>query len=211
MSSSPIGFGKNVCLRSQFYYMKKYLLGFFFILLFTGAVFAQTLDKRVEKIRAFYDEIAEKARAAEEEDDQGEFGELVMNELVINKRGHQWRAVGNYVLTYKFFYRGGDSEEHLYPDELVMVKVRQNISSRSYYQEFLYDKSGALIFYFMKPENDEEVPAERRVYFSAGKAIRIIDADKKRDKLTLKDAATVKGVTQDSIKIKDIFVKSIKL
>ncbi|HEV7644328.1 MAG TPA: hypothetical protein VGO50_10335 [Pyrinomonadaceae bacterium] len=179
------------------------------MLLFAGAISAQTVDKTVEKIRAVYDEIAEKARAAEEEDDQGEFGELVMNELAINKRGHQWRAVGNYVLTYKFFYRGGDSEEHLYPDEL--VKVRQNISSRSYYQEFLYDKSGALIFYFQKAENDEQVPAERRVYFSIGRAIRLIEADRKRDRLTVKDAATIKEIMQDNIKIKDIFVKSIKL
>ncbi len=191
--------------------MKKYLPGFFLILLFAGAVSAQTVEKTVEKIRAAYDEIAEKARAAEEEDDQGEFGELVMNELVINKRRHQWRAVGNYVLTYKFFYRGGDSEEHLYPDELVMVKVRQNISSRSYTREFLYDKSGALIFYFMKAENDEEVPAERRVYFSAGKAMRILDADKKRDKLTAKDVAAVREIMQNSARIRDLFARSIKL
>ena len=194
--------------------MKKHLLGFLVILFFSGAVSAQTVDKAVEKIRVIYHEVAEKARAAEEEDDQGEFGELVMNELAVNKRRHQWRAVGNYVLTYKFFYRlkgGGDSEEHLYPDELVMVKVQKNISSRAYWEEFLYDKSGALIFYFQKAENDEEVPVERRIYFSLGKAVRIIEDKKSRDKLTVKDASTVKQVTQDSIRIKDIFVRSIKL
>jgi len=191
--------------------MKKYLIGFIFLLFLASVIPAQTIDKTVEKIRAYYNEIAEKARAAEEEDDQGEFGDLVMNELVINKRRHQWRAVGNYVLTYKFFYRGGDSEAHLYPDELVMVKVKKEISSRTYFEEFLYDKSGALVFYFQKAENDEQSPAERRVYFSLGKAVRIIEDEKKRDKLTVKDLATIKEIAQDSVKIKDIFIKSIKL
>jgi hypothetical protein len=29
------------------------------------------------------------------------------------------------------------------------------MSDRRYYQEFLYDKTGALIFYFLKAEEDE--------------------------------------------------------
>jgi hypothetical protein len=191
--------------------MSKYFCLIFIFSLLAFSASAQTTEKTVEKIRTIYNEISEKVRAAEEEDDQGEFGELVMNELVINKRRHEWRAVGNYILAYKFFYRGGDSEAHLYPDELVMVKVRKEISSRSYLQEFLYDKSGALVFYFQKAENDVQPPAERRVYFSLGKAIRIIEDDKKRDKLIVKDAATVKEIAQDSARIKDIFIKSIKL
>lgn len=191
--------------------MKKHLNGFLLLLFFVAALPAQTVDKTVEKIRAVYNEAAEKARAAEEEDDQGQYGDLVMNELVINKRRHQWRAVGIYDLTYKFFYRGGDSEAHLYPDELVMVKVQKRISSRTYAEEFLYDKTGALIFYFQKSEGDEEIPAERRVYFFLGKAVRIVEDDKKRDKLTVKDAVTVKEILQSSIRIKDIFTKSIKL
>ncbi len=190
--------------------MKKYLIGLILVLFAASMVSAQT-DKTVEKIRAVYSEISEKARAAEEEDDQGEFGDLVMNELVINKRRHQWRAVGSYFLTYKFFYGGGDSEAHPYPDELVMVKVRKEISSRTYSEEFLYDNKGALIFYFQKAENDPQPAAERRVYFSLGKAIRIVEDDKKRDKLTIKDLATVKQIATDSARIKDIFIKSIKL
>ncbi len=191
--------------------MSKFFCFIFLLSLLGFSVFAQTTEKTVEKIRAYYNEISEKAKAAEEEDDQGEFGELVMNELVINKRRHQWRAVGNFVLTYKFFYRGGDSETRLYPDELVMVKVQREVSSRRYAEEFLYNKTGALVFYFQKAEGDEEVPAERRVYFSLGKAIRIIEDEKKRDKLNLKDTSTVKQIIQDSARIKDIFTRSIKL
>ena len=191
--------------------MKNYLLAILFLLIGAFGVPAQTTDKTVEKIRTYYNEITEKARAAEEENDQGEFGDLVMNELVINKRRHQWRAVGIYELSYKFFYRGGDSEAHLYPDELVLVKVKKDISSRSYTEEFLYDKNGALVFYFQKAENDDQMPVERRIYFSLGKAVRIVEDEKKRDKPTVKDAATVKEIMADSAKIKEIFNGSIKL
>ena len=85
--------------------MKNTLFALFFALLPPFSSLAQTIDKTVEKIRAYYNEVSEKAKAAETEDDQGEFGDLIMNELVINKRGHQWRAVGQFRETYKFFYK----------------------------------------------------------------------------------------------------------
>jgi len=90
-------------------------------------------------------------------------------------------------------------------------KVKKDISSRSYTEEFLYDKNGALVFYFQKAENDDQMPVERRIYFSLGKAVRIVEDEKKRDKPTVKDAATVKEIMADSAKIKEIFNGSIKL
>lgn len=193
--------------------MKKQIYSLAFILLLSIGVSAQTTDKAVEKIRTFYTDIAEKARACENEDDQGEFGDLFMNELVINKRKHQWRAVGQHILTYKFFYQmtPGDREDHMYPDQLVMVKVESKISDRTYNEEYLYSAAGALMFYFQKAENDAQSPTERRVYFSGIKAIRVVEDGKTRDKLTVKDAATVKEITAESTKIKEIFVRSIKL
>lgn len=180
------------------------------LLVFTvSALFAQTVDKTVDKISAYYTEVSEKAKAAETEDDQGEFGELVMNELVINKRGHQWRAVGQFRETYKFFYKTtGDS---MYPETLVMVVVERKVSDRSYTEEYLFNEKGALVFYFQKAENDTSVPAERRVYFNLGKAIRIVEDQKKRDRLTVANAATVKEILAQSAKIKDLFMRSIKL
>ncbi len=174
-------------------------------------VTAQTTDKTVEKIRTFYIDIAEKARLCETDDDRGQYGELFMNELVVNKRNHQWRAVGIHNLTYKFFYRGGDTEQHMYPDQLVLVKVERRESNRTYTEEYLYSEAGVLMFYFQKAENDDQTPTERRVYFSGIKAIRIIEDGKPRDKLTAKDATTVKEITTESTKIKEIFVRSIKL
>ncbi len=191
--------------------MKKQIYSLAFLLLLSVCISAQTADTAVEKIRTFYTDIAEKARLCETDDDRGEFGELFMNELVVNKRNHQWRAVGIHNLTYKFFYRGGDSEEHMYPDRLVMVKVERRESNRAYKEEYLYSDAGVLMFHFQKAENDDQAPAERRVYFSGIKAIRITEDGKTRDKLSAKDTATVKEITAESIKIKEIFVRSIKL
>lgn len=192
--------------------MKKRTAACFFLLLFSVSGLAQSVDKTVEKIRSQYTDIAEKARLCEDnESDAGEIGALFMNELVINSRGHQWRAVGTHVLTYKFFYTGGDTEQRMYPDELVMVKAERKESNRVYNEEFLFSQSGALMFYFQKAENDGDVPAERRVYFSDVRPIRIIEDGKTRDKLNAKDLTTVREITSTSARIKAIFARSIKL
>ncbi len=164
----------------------KMQIAFVSCFLFTALGVSAQTGKTVETIRKYYTTVAEKARLADTDEDQGQYGDLVMNELVINKRGHQWRAVGIFGETYKFFYRGGDSEAHMYPDQLVMVKVERRVSNRNYLEEFVYDKAGRLIFYFQKAENDDQVPAERRVYFSGVKAIRIVEDGKTRDRLAAK-------------------------
>jgi len=175
----------------------------------TSSVYAD--DKAIERIRVYYGDVAAKAKACEADDDQGEFGELVMNTLTVNSRRHQWRAVGIYGQTYKFFYKGGDSEDHLYPDQLVFVKVERKESNRTYTEEYLYSGAGVLTFYSQKAENDDQLPVERRVYFSGAKAIRVVEDAKSRDRMTVKDAATTKAVTAASVKIKDLFLRSIKL
>jgi len=191
--------------------MKKQISGVLVLLLLSICVSAQTNDKTVEKIRTYYTDIAEKARLCEIDDDRGQFGELFMNELVVNKRNHQWRAVGIHNLSLKFFYRGGDSEKHMYPDRLVMVKAERKESNRVYNEEYLYSDAGVLMFYFQKAENDDQTPGERRIYFSGIKPVRIIEDGKTRDKLTAKDGAVVKEITSQSAKIKEMFSRSIKL
>lgn len=191
--------------------MKKEILCVSIILLVGLGVSAQTVEKSVEKIRSVYKDVAEKARLAETDTDRGETGELVMNELTINKRNHQWRAVGIYRQTYKFFYQGGNSEEHLYPDQLVMVKAERKVSDRTYSEEFLFSETGELLFYFQKAENDKTVPSERRVYFAGIRPIRVVDDGKTSDRLAIKAAASIKDIVAESAKIKELFVKSIKL
>jgi hypothetical protein len=189
--------------------MKNTLFALFVLLLTVPVISAQATDKTVERIRAFYNEVSGKAKAAETEDDQGEFGDLIMNELVINKRGHQWRAVGRFRETYKFFYKTWG--ETMYPETLVLVTVERKVSDRSYAEEYLYNEKGALLFYFQKAENDTEVPGKRSVYFNLGKVIRIVEGEKKRVRLTAAGAAAVKDVLSESGKITALFKGSIKL
>ena len=192
------------------YRMKKQILA---ILVLAGvSISAQTTEKAVEKIRTHYTSVAEKARLCENDADGGEYGEFFLNELVVNKRSHQWRAVGRHVLTYKFFYkvREGDSEEHMYPDQLVLVKTERKESNRTYTEEFLYSDRGFLMFYLRRAENDEQSPTERRVYFSGIRPIRITEDGKVRDKLNSKDAVTVKAIRSQSTKVVEIFNRSIK-
>lgn len=183
------------------------------ILLIVILVFAVNagLGQTIEAIKKRYAEIAEKARLCETDDERGKYGELVMNTLAINSRNHQWRAVGIYRPTYKFFYRGGDTEQHLYPDKLVFVKSERRVSNRTYNEEFLFSDAGVLMFYFQKAENDDQVPAERRVYFTQAKAMRIIEDQTTRSRLTAKDLTLAKEILSQSRNIKDLFNRSIKL
>lgn len=191
--------------------MKTKLTIIAFLLLLSVGISAQSIDKTVESIRKRYQDIAEKARDCETDEERGQYGELFMNTLTVNSRNHQWRAVGIHQLSYKFFYAGGDSEKHMYPDRLVFVKTERRESNRNYSEEFLYTDAGVLMFHFQKAENDDQVPAERRVYFSGSKAVRVIEDGKVRDRLTAKDVQTVRDVTRSNARIKDLFIRSIQL
>ena len=197
--------------RSVLFYMKNQIVFVSFFLLAVLTVSAQSPNKAVESIRKAYSDAAEKARLAETDDEHGEIGEFVMNELTINSRHHQWRAVGIYGHNFKFFYQGGNSEAHLYPDELVMVKTDRTVSSRKYIEEYLFDSRGRLIFYLQKAENDDMVPAERRLYFDASRAVRIIEDGRTRDKLTAADLRTAREVQAAAVKLRDVFNRTINL
>ena len=49
------------------------------------------------------------------------------------------------------------------------------------------------------------------MYFALGKAVRIIEDAKTRDRLSAKDLATIKDILADSVKIKAVFKQSIGL
>jgi hypothetical protein len=194
--------------------MKKFSLIMLFVALLSINVQAQSIEKSVEKIRSYYNEVGKKIDFIEQGGEQGMYGELVCNELTVNKYERSWPAVGNYKSSYKFFYEfsGGDEtkDPNPYPDRLVKIVVQSSMSTRSYYQEFLYDKTGALVFYYLKA-NENETPKETRVYFGGGKAIRIISDGKTRDKLTIDDLKTAREVLQKSAQVKELFNKSLKL
>ena len=193
--------------------MKK--LFFVFLLLgFVNVAEAQTVEKSVETIRSFYNEVGKKVEFIEQGGEHGNYGELVCNELIVNKYEHSWPAVGFYKVSYKFFYEysGYDpiKDPNPYPDRIVKIVEKSEISVRRYYQEFLYDQTGALVFCFLKAE-EEERPKETRVYFSAGRAIRFVEGEKKRDNLTVEDMKAVREILQKSSRVKEIFTKSLTL
>lgn len=188
------------------------ILSVILILLSATCISAQSTVKTIESIEKRYADIAAKAKACETDDDQGEYGELFMNTLSINNRNHQWRALGIYGQTFKFFYRTvGDDEKRLYPDQLVFVKVERKESNRTYTEQYLYSDVGLLVLYSQQSENDDRSPSERRLYFSAAKPLRIIEDGKARDKLNAEDMANVKDIRSQSGKVVEIFNRSINL
>lgn len=183
--------------------MKRYVFVIALVLFaFVNFARAQTVEKSVENIRNFYDEVSKEVESTEQGGEEGNYGGFVCNELSINKYEHSWPASGRYRISYKFFYEFGEHD-----DKIVKIVSQSDVSSRHYYHEFLYDETGALIFYFLKAE-EGETPKETRVYFSAGKAIRFIEGEKKRDKLTTEDMKNVREVLKKSAQVKEIFTKS---
>lgn len=182
------------------------------VLAFSAAtVSAQNIANSIRSIDERYKDIAAKALACETDDEQGEYGPLVMNTLSINSRSHQWRAVGIYGQTYKFFYQGGDDEKDLYPNKLVFVKTESRVSDRKYREEYLFSDKGDLQYFVRVSENDEQTPKEVRIYTEGMRALRIVENGKVRDKLNADDVRTEAEVRRNAAKLRDLFSRSIAL
>jgi len=186
----------------------------FFVLTFALSAFtisAQSVANSIRSIDDRYKDIAAKATACETDDEQGEYGPLVMNTLFINSRSHQWRAVGIYGQSFKFFYQGGDNEKNLYPNQLVFVKVERKESNRVYREEYLFSDKGDLQFYLRTAENDEQTPKELKIYTEAMRALRIVENSKSRDKFNSADVKAEAEARRSAAKIRELFIKSIAL
>ena len=197
--------------------MKLKVTSILLILLSGVVISAQTpTDKTVTAIRRSYDTVSAQAKLVESDDEQGEIGPLVVNELTINSRAHQWRAVGIYRQTYRFFYKGGDDEKHMYPDQLVLVKRESVISAQTNIEEYFFDDAGNLIFHKQNYVNVDNGPTLREVFFvpkkdSLPKAVRIIENKKARDKFSPLDRDVIKDILKVSEKLKDTFDRSINM
>ncbi|MGE3465900.1 MAG: hypothetical protein AB7J13_03115 [Pyrinomonadaceae bacterium] len=192
--------------------MRKLTFCTFFILFAVAFASAQQVDQTVESIRKLYTDVAEKARLCETDDEQGKIGALVMNELTINTRDHEWRAVGKYRDGYRFFYMGGDDEDHLYPDQLVFVKRKNEISARSSSEEYLFDEAGRIVFHRHNYVDVNKGLTVREVYFSAvRKPLRVVENGKARDKFSTLDSDVASDILKSAEKLKDLFSRSIKL
>ena len=183
-------------------------IGLLILLLFAATTSAQqSVDKQIEQIRKTYTELSEKIATTEKDEESGKTSNLAVNELVINKLDRSWAAVGIFRITYRFYYQ--NKEEEPYPTELVKVTRNAEISARKYFEEFVYDSSGSLIFYFERSE-DDDAPFERRIYFAKGKPIRIIEDKAARDRFTKDDLSKIDEILERSSNASEIFIHSIK-
>jgi hypothetical protein len=124
--------------------------------------------------------------------EQGFEGSLYQNQVVINKNGKSWPAVGRYADTVNFWY--DDDPNHLPAAErplknvLLKVNTSRHASALFSQSEFLY-KDGHLLFYYLH-EGEEGNEWETRVYFN-NKGIAFKTSVKANGKeLTVKELST---------------------
>jgi hypothetical protein len=136
-------------------------LASFMLLLITLSSAAQTETT----IRNHYTEVNKKISESIE---QGFEGPLYQNQLVVNKNGKSWPAVGRYEETVDFWY--DDDPSHLPAVErnpknvLLKVNMTRKAGGFQVSEEYLF-KAGKLLFYFSR-QVEEGSMVETRLYFN---------------------------------------------
>jgi len=175
----------------------------FFAVLCGTVIYAQAdAEQKVDRIRKIYAETSAKIENVEKGTEEDRLAGIAVNEMVVNSTGKSWPAVGNYKVVYRFYY--DSAGENPYPSRLLRITVSTESAARRYVEEFGYDYSGNLNFYFERSEDDDS-PLERRVYFDSGKAFRFTDDGKTRDKLTEADGIIANKILATENKLRGIF------
>lgn len=191
--------------------MKKSLPFILLLLCFTCTAQTETT------IRNHYTDVNKRIAESIE---QGFEGPLYQNQLVVNKNGKSWPAVGLYTETTDFWY--DDDPDHLPAADrnpknvLVKVNVSRKASHLMTNEEYLF-KDGKLLFYYSH-EGEEGNEWETRVYFS-NKGIAFKSSVKANGKeLTAKDFLTEEYkyfkpkpaiILAESKKYQELFLKSM--
>ena len=168
-------------------------------------IFAQSIDEKIEEIRRIYKQTNEQIAAAERN-----FAEsnIYLSELIVNKGGTMYPAVGNFKSTIRFYYAFGNREENPYPNRLLKITVLTDRAAHNESYEYLFDREGNLLFYLEK--TGEEARPESRFYFSYNKAIRILRGQKIADPNSPQERAAVKAVLAQAGKLTGIFRNSLE-
>lgn len=179
-----------------------------FVLLFGSVSYAQArADQKVERIRKIYAETSAKIERVEKGSAEDRLGGIAVNEMIVNATGKSWPAVGNFKEVYRFYY--DNDGENPYPSRLLKISKSTESAARRYFEEYVYDLKGNLVFYFERSEEGEK-PLERRVYFDSEKAFRIVDDGKARDKLTEEDEIVVNDILATENKLRGIFEATLE-
>lgn len=147
-------------------------LGLALLLLVLGAAGAraQSVEDTVREIRAGYLDVGRRIEMIHEGGDAAAQAMLVLDEVTINRGNHSWPAVGIYRMTVRYYYDWREAVP--YPDRLRKVTVTAEVSARHTYNEFYFDETGALRFFF-EQEREVEEPRELRIYYRDGSPVRV--------------------------------------
>lgn len=172
--------------------MKKIALFTLMLLPCLGSGFAKAPAAQIQTIKEVYQKTNDKVAATEKSAEAAKASSISVDHYITNALNRSWEGVGNYKVTTKFYYThdAPNGKNHL-------MKISQVTESaaRRYHEEFYYNSTGQLVFYYQKT-NDTEQPKERRIYFHKGKAIRLIDDQFSRDGYTDGDREMVGKIRQ---------------
>ncbi|MFA6619494.1 MAG: hypothetical protein WCT23_10625, partial [Candidatus Neomarinimicrobiota bacterium] len=107
--------------------------------------------------------------------DSGE--EMYLSELEINSEGMMYPALGTYGRDFDFYW---DLDPEDYPaSRLLFISVESQYAAVEQYEEFLFNHSGELVFYYSSGGYDMQ---EERFYFNSGSLQRFILDDESTDR-----------------------------
>lgn len=170
------------------------------LVLFVGGAVGQT-DQRIETIKKLVQKTGE---AIAKSDAEPEYSNIYLTELAVNKGNGSYPAVGVYRPVVKYYYTYGDREKEPYPNRLLKIVVSVDRSDRHEQSEFTLDEAEQLVFYFEKKDD-----IERRVYFAAGKAIRIQQGERILSLSSKPQADLVATVLKEKANLVAIFRRSL--
>jgi hypothetical protein len=138
---------------------------------------AAAQDAEIGKIKTLYTETQELIATMSAPSEEMRGG-LYCSELTVNKYDAQWRAVGTYLKTIRFWYTDQPEFAEMEGGSKASALRKVEISSKwaagnTEHTELLFDK-GQLVFCFKKDASYDniETPKEMRWYFSGDKLIR---------------------------------------
>lgn len=184
--------------------MIRALTAFTIVFSAAAAAYGQAVERRIEEIRKIYSEtnglITEMREAPE-------LSSVFSIELVVNKDLAPYPAVGIYQTTAVFYYSYSDRERNPYPDRLIKVGTVTKRSAREKVAEYYFDKAGDAVFVFISEPGGDVV--EKRLYFTAGRLIRMLVDGKETGPKTRAAVSAAAAAKKESARLMRIFTAAL--
>jgi len=162
-------------------------------------------DKRIDEIRKLYTQTNVAIEIAEKE---APYTDIFVVELSVNKTGNSYPAVGTYSNISKFYYTFGDRETDPYPNRLIKIAVVTKRSAQITNSEFLYDAAGQLVFGYVRTDGMEQ--RETRLYFAAGRLIKMLDNEEEVNVRLRPVIETAAAFKRESTRLVTMFNSALK-